>query len=58
MADINDTLTEKERLLIKKYDKLYESLQTGERKAISKAEKQFVEVCMVNALTQTEHEIA
>ena len=58
MADYNDALTEEERLLIKKYDKFYESLNTGEKKPTSKDQKHFVEVCRGHALPQTEHEIA
>jgi uncharacterized protein YifE (UPF0438 family) len=58
MANASDKLTEKERLLIKKYGKFYRSLETGERSPTTKDQVHFVEVCQGHAQPKTEHEIA
>jgi uncharacterized protein YifE (UPF0438 family) len=57
-SSMAEKLTKEERLLIKRFGKFYKSLETGERLPTSEAQKHFVEVCMCNALPETEHEIA
>jgi len=51
-------LTQRESLLIKKHQKFYKSLETGQRSPTTAEQKHFVNVCQGHSQPKTPHEIA